>query len=261
MFGGNCDLSMCSTNKKKKIYFASDFHLGSYPKSTSLEREKRLVSWLDEIKEDAAELFLLGDVFDFWFEYKHAVPRGHMRFLGKLAELADSGVKITFFKGNHDMWMFGYLKDELGAEIVSDELIIERNGKTFYLHHGDGLGPGDRSYKLLKKIFRSPFCQWLFARLHPNLGIAIAQKWSKSSRLSSGKVEQFQDESKEWLVAYAKEILKSTPIDFFVFGHRHLPLDIALSENTRYINLGEWMNYNSYAEFDGLNLKLKSWIP
>lgn len=247
-----------------KIYFASDFHLGTPSKEESRDREGRIISWLDFIKKDASELYLMGDIFDFWFEYKQVVPKGYIRFLGKLAELSDAGVKLTFFKGNHDMWMFDYFKEELGATIISDELIIERNDKRIYLHHGDGLGPGDAKYKFLKKIFRSSACQWLFARLHPNLGIGIAKMWSKHSRISSGKIEYFEDENKEWLVSYIKQYRNENAddqqksIDYFVFGHRHLPLTIPL-ENTLYINLGEWINFNTYAVFDGEQLELKVW--
>ncbi len=246
-----------------KIYFASDFHLGTPSEVESREREKRIISWLDFIKRDASELYLIGDIFDFWFEYREVVPKGYIRFLGKLAELSDAGIRLTLFKGNHDMWMFDYFKKELHATIISDELIIERNGKRFYLHHGDGLGPGDTKYKLLKKIFRSNTCQWLFARLHPNLGIGIAKMWSKFSRISSGKIEYFEHEDKEWLVSYIKQYLKvgggnQKPIDYFIFGHRHLPLSIPV-ENTLYVNLGEWMNFNTYAVFDGENLLLEVW--
>ncbi|WP_256011105.1 UDP-2,3-diacylglucosamine diphosphatase [Desertivirga xinjiangensis] len=242
---------------RNKIYFASDFHLGVADYSLSRQREDKVVRWLDSIKNDAAELYLVGDVFDFWFEYKRAVPRGFIRFLGKLSELADAGVKITLFKGNHDMWMFGYLTEEMGIQIVSNELQIELSGKKFYIHHGDGLGPGDAKYKFLKKIFRSKICQWLFARIHPNLGIGIALSWSKQSRIAGMKKESFMGEKQEWLVIYSKEILQKRHIDYFVFGHRHLPLDITLAENSRYINLGEWINYNSYAVFDGEELHLK----
>lgn len=239
-----------------KIYFASDFHFGVPDHTKSREREDLVVSWLEEIRKDAAEIYLIGDVFDFWFEYSAVIPKGFIRFQGKLAELADSGIKITLFKGNHDMWMFDYFVKELGVQIVSDELILERNGKKFYLHHGDGLGPGDSKYKILKKIFRSTFCQWLFARIHPNFGVRIAKKWSKYSRLQNNQKEEFQDLSKEWLVAYCKELLLKEHYDFLIFGHRHLPLDVALGES-RYINLGEWMNFNSYAVFDGENLELR----
>lgn len=157
------------------------------------------------------------------------------------------------------MWMFGYLKQQLGATIITDELVIERNGKTFYLHHGDGLGPGDKKYKLLKKIFRSRLCQWLFARLHPNLGIGIAQRWSAHSRISSGEKEKFESEDKEWLIIFAKSILQQQHVDYFIFGHRHLPLDIELPHGSRYINLGEWINHDTYAVFDGEKLELKKW--
>ncbi|RZA00709.1 MAG: UDP-2,3-diacylglucosamine diphosphatase [Sphingobacteriaceae bacterium] len=239
-----------------KLYFASDFHLGAGGYANSREREGRLVRWLDMIKADAAEVYLMGDIFDFWFEYKSVVPRGYIRFLGKLAELADSGIKLIFFKGNHDMWMFDYFKNELGATIITNELEIERNGKKFYLHHGDGLGPGDKKYKILKKIFRSRICQWLFARLHPNLGVGIANYWSNHSRIASSKnIERINNEQ-EWLVIYSRELLKSNFYNYLIFGHRHLPLDIQLTQDSRYINLGEWVNYNSYAVFDGKDLIL-----
>ena len=242
----------------KKIYFASDFHLGAPSYATSREREALVVAWLDKIKADAAEVFLMGDVFDFWFEYTTVIPKGFVRLQAKIAELTDAGIAVTLFKGNHDMWMFSYFQKELGVNIVSDELVLERNGKKFYLHHGDGLGPGDATYKVLKKFFRSGFCQWLFARLHPNFGMGLASYFSRKSRLANGNKEAFAGEDKEWLVAYAKEVLQHTHYDYFVFGHRHLPLDIQLSATSRYVNLGEWMNYQSYAVFDGEVLTLVS---
>ncbi len=240
-----------------KIYFASDIHLGAGSYESSRQREDRFVRWLDSIKADAAEVFLMGDVFDFWFEYKTVVPKGYIRLLGKLAELTDAGVKLWMFKGNHDMWMFDYFVNEFGATIITNELVIERGGKKFFLHHGDGLGPGDRKYKILKKFFRSKLCQWLFARLHPNLGIGIANRWSQNSRIVNDKKEDRKVYEQEWLVTYSKEVLQTTYYDFLIFGHRHLPLDIPLTDKTRYINLGEWINYNSYAEFDGEELSLK----
>jgi len=244
--------------ERKNIYFASDFHLGVPTYAESREREARLVRWLDQIQDNAAELYLMGDIFDFWFEYATAVPRGYVRFLGKLAELADAGVKITFFKGNHDMWMFGYLKEELGATIISNELVIERGGKRFFLHHGDGLGPGDAKYKFLKKIFRSKLCQWLFARIHPNLGIGIALRWSQNSKSVNSKKEWRKKAEQEWLVVFCKELLQKEHFDYLIFGHRHLPLAIHLGHNSRYINLGEWLSYNTYAVFDGEQLTLKA---
>lgn len=242
---------------RSKLYFASDFHLGVPDHSLSRQREDRIVRWLDEISPDCAELYLIGDIFDFWFEYDTVIPKGFIRLQGKLAQLTDNGIKVVLFKGNHDMWMFDYFTKELGIVIVSDELVFEKNGKKFYLHHGDGLGPGDGKYKILKKIFRSRISQWLFARLHPNFGIGIAQLWSKKSRIANYKAAGFINEKSEWLVSYSKELLKTDHFDYLIFGHRHLPLDIRLNEKSRYINLGEWVHYSSYAEFDGENLKLK----
>lgn len=245
---------------RDKIYFASDFHLGSYPRTQSDLREREIVKWLDHIKHDASELYLVGDIFDFWFEYSTVVPKGYIRFLGKLAELSDLGIKITLFKGNHDMWMFDYLKKEIGVHIIDNELVLNLDGKTCYIHHGDGLGPGDKKYKILKKIFRSSFCQWLFARLHPNLGIGIAQKWSKHSRISNHNEEKFLGEDKEWLIQYAKEILKDKHYDYFVFGHRHFPYEIELGADSKIINLGEWINYHTYAVWDGEKLQMKNYF-
>lgn len=246
---------------RDKIYFASDFHLGVGSKTTSIQRERQLVSWLDHIKHDAKALFLVGDIFDFWFEYSTVVPKGFIRFLGKLAELADLGVEITLFKGNHDMWMFGYLKEQLNARVVDNELILQLDGKIFYIHHGDGLGPGDAKYKFLKAFFRSKVCQWLFARLHPNLGIGIAQRWSRHSRAANLDEERFLGEDREWLLQYAKELLQQEHFDYFIFGHRHLAYDMQLAENSRIINLGEWMHACTYAVWDGKQLELKKWTP
>ncbi len=242
------------------IYFASDFHLGVLPRSSSREREAKIVSWLDSIKDDAKELYLVGDIFDFWFEYRTVVPKGFIRFLGKLSELADRGVKITLFKGNHDMWMFGYLQEELGASIVEDELTLTLDGKTFYIHHGDGLGSGDGKYKLLKRIFRSPLCQWLFARIHPNLGIGIAQKWSRYSRGANEKEERPLEEDREWLIQYAKELLVTTHYDYFIFGHRHFPYEHRIDDHSHIINLGDWIHHFTYAVWDGDTLALKKWM-
>jgi UDP-2,3-diacylglucosamine hydrolase len=246
--------------KGKKIYFASDFHLGAPDAVTSLKREKLLVSWLDEIKHDAQELFLVGDVFDFWFEYKTAVPKGFVRLLGKLAELSDAGISIHYFTGNHDMWVFDYLPKEIGAIIYRHPIEREINGFKFFIGHGDGLGPGDKGYKFIKKVFANPVCQWLFARLHPNFGIRLANFWSGKSRLHTGSSdEKFLGEEKEWLIIYSKEVLQKKQVDYFIFGHRHLPLDIQLTSTSRYINLGEWMNYSSYGVFDGEKMELKSY--
>ena len=240
----------------KNIYFASDFHLGAPNYHQSRKREERIVRWLDLITPTCSELFLMGDVFDFWFEYGKVIPKGFIRIQGKLAQMADAGIKIYFFKGNHDMWVNDYFSKEIGMEVISDELIIERGGKKFYLHHGDGLGPGDQKYKFLRKVFRNPFCQWLFSVLPPRLGMFVASGWSSKSRKISGKKVVFLGDENEWLAIYATEQLQKNHFDYFIFGHRHLPLDIQLSESSRYVNIGEWINYNSYAVFDGQELRL-----
>jgi len=243
---------------KGKIYFASDFHLGVPDKEKSLEREKLIVQWMDEIKKDAAELYLMGDLFDFWFEYRKAIPKGFTRLLGKIAEFCDSGIPVYIFTGNHDMWMFDYLQDELGVTIYRKPVVKEFYGKKFFLAHGDGLGPGDKGYKFIKKVFANPFLQWMFARIHPNTGIGIANFWSKRSRLSNGEKDVWKGEDQEYLVRFVKETLKKEHYDYFIFGHRHLPMQMQIADSW-YINLGEWVNYTSYAVFDGDKLELKNY--
>ena len=241
----------------KKIYFASDFHLGVPALEDSLTREKRVVAWLESIRYDAEEIILLGDVFDFWFEYKHAVPRGYTRLLGKISEITDSGVPIHLFTGNHDMWIFDYLPKECGVQLHREPIVREWNGKRFYIGHGDGLGPGDYGYKFIKKVFASPICQWLFARLHPNFGIGLANFFSKKSRASTGEKDRiFLGNDQEWLAIYAREILQKEHFDYFVFGHRHLPLTISLSENSTYVNIGDWLGHYTYGVFDGNEMKV-----
>jgi UDP-2,3-diacylglucosamine hydrolase len=241
------------------IYFLSDFHLGAPDYENSLVREKKIVSFLDSIKKDASEVYLLGDVFDFWFEYKKVVPKGYVRLLGKLAEFSDAGIKLHYFTGNHDMWVFGYLEKEIGAKIEHGPVTREINGKKFYIAHGDGLGPADFGYKFIKKIFANKICQWLFARIHPNLGIRIAEFWSAKSRIATEDIK-FHGED-EWLIIHARNILQKEHFDYFIFGHRHIPLDYKLSDKSRYINLGEWLTHFSYAVFDGKEVELKYYIP
>ncbi len=243
---------------KGKIYFASDFHLGIDARLTSAERERQVVRWLDLIKKDATEIYLVGDIFDFWFEYATVVPKGYVRLLGKLAELRDSGILIYFFIGNHDMWMFRYFEEELGIPIYRKPIVRKLFGKAFFIGHGDGLGPGDHGYKFLKKVFANPVCQWLFARLHPNFGIGLATFWSRKSREHNRIETEFYGEEKERLLAYANRKLDQQYADYYIFGHRHLPIDYTLKNGkSRYINLGEWMNYNSYAVFDGEDVEIK----
>jgi UDP-2,3-diacylglucosamine hydrolase len=242
----------------KKIYFLSDFHLGVPNHASSLEREKKIVAFLDKVKDSAAMIFVVGDLFDFWFEYRTVVPKGYVRILGKLAELTDNQIPVHFFVGNHDMWMSGYFEKELNIPVLFESKTYEFNGKKMLVGHGDGLGPGDHGYKFIKKVFRNPICQFLFGLLPPFFGISLANFFSKRSRIMTGVTdEQFLGEDKEWLVLYAKEKLKEEHFDFFVFGHRHLPIDLQLKSDSRYINLGDWIKYNSYAEFDGTTIHLK----
>jgi UDP-2,3-diacylglucosamine hydrolase len=231
----------------KAIYFASDFHLGIPDHAGSLERERKIIRWLDEVKHDASQIYLMGDVFDFWFEYTYTVPKYYVRLLGKLAELVDSGIRIDFFTGNHDMWAFDYLSKEIGVHIHRKPIIIEHQGKKLYLGHGDGLGPGDYGYKFIKKLFANRFCQWLFARLHPNFAFGMANYWSRKSRKANPEKEEFLGEANEWLLTYCREIiLKEPTIDLFIFGHRHLPLNLKVNEKSNYFNLGDWFNWCSY---------------
>ncbi len=241
----------------KKIYFASDNHLGAPTTAESRPRERRFVQWLDSIKADAGAIFLLGDLFDFWFEYGTVVPKGFVRVLGKLAELRDSGIPIYFFVGNHDLWMDDYFETELGIPVYRSPLPFQCAGKRFLVGHGDGLGPGDKGYKRMKKVFTNPFCKWLFRWLHPDIGVRLAQYLSVKNKLISGDEDvHFLGEDKEWLVQYCKRKLQTTHYDYFLFGHRHLPMTIKVGENSTYINTGDWIYYFTFAVFDGKELKL-----
>lgn len=244
----------------KKIYFASDFHLGVPTFEISKQRELKILRWLTKIEQNAEAIFLVGDIFDFWFEYKTVVPKGAVRLLGKLAELSDKGIDIHFFVGNHDIWMFDYFPKELGITVHHKALQIKLKGKQFFIAHGDGLGPKDYGYKRLKKIFTNPLCQWLFKWLHPDLGVRLANKSSSASRTVQTEPEYFLGADKEWLLLYSNYKLKQFPnTDYFIFGHRHLPLDILLeNQQSRYLNLGEWFNHCTYVEFDGQALELKA---
>lgn len=242
----------------KNIYFLSDFHLGAPDHAASLAREKKIVRFLSQVKEDAAAIFIVGDLFDFWYEYKKVVPKGFVRILGKMAELTDSGIPLYFFVGNHDMWMSGYFEKELNIPVFYEPQDFEFNNKKFLIGHGDGLGPGDKGYKFLKKIFRNKTFQWLFGILPPYIGMGIAGWSSKSSRAVTGEDDaRFLGEEKEWLISYCKEVIRKKHYDFFIFGHRHLPIDFTLDGGSRYINLGDWIRYYSYAVFDGQHIKLK----
>ncbi len=246
--------------QQKNIYFLSDFHLGTPSHADSLVREKLIVQFLNEIEDKAAEIFIVGDMFDFWYEYKYVVPKGYVRLLGKLAQLSDRGIQLHFFVGNHDMWMTDYLQQELNMPVYFEPKEFSWNGKQFLIGHGDGLGPGDKGYKRLKKVFRNPVCQWAFGILPPQLGMGVANYMSRRSRAKTGSSEEiFLGEDKEWLVQYCKEKLQEKHFDFFIFGHRHLPIDFRLTSNSRYINLGDWISFYTYAVFDGNDIQLLSY--
>lgn len=250
---------MTSTTNKN-IYFLSDFHLGVPDYESSLIREKKIISFLNSIQHNAQEIFIVGDMFDFWYEYKKVIPKGYVRLLGKLAELTDAGIPIHFFIGNHDMWMNGYFEKELNIPVYHEPQIFERNGLKLFIGHGDGLGPGDYGYKFIKKIFRNKFCQFLFGIIHPNWGIGLANYFSQKSREKTGTSdEHFLGEEKEWLVQFCRTTLETEHFDFFIFGHRHYPIDYKLNEKSNYINLGDWINNFSYAVLTNSKLELKKW--
>ncbi|WP_456376846.1 UDP-2,3-diacylglucosamine diphosphatase [Lutibacter sp.] len=243
----------------KKIYFASDQHFGAPTVEQSRIREQKFVKWLDSIKNDAEIVFLLGDLFDFWFEYKKVIPKGFIRVLGKLAELRDSGIQIHFFVGNHDLWMHNYFETELNIPVYHKPKEFVFNNKIFFIGHGDGLGPKDKGYKRMKKVFTNPIAKWFYRWLHPDIGMRLAQYLSIKNKLISGKEDvKFLGEENEWLVQYCKKKLTEKHYDYFVFGHRHLPLEITISENSKYMNTGDWITHFTYGEFDGEELVLKN---
>ncbi len=246
--------------KDKKVYFASDNHLGAPTMEKSLLRERKFVAWLDVVKKDAAAIFLLGDLFDFWFEYKTVVPKGFTRTLGKLAEITDSGVPVFYFVGNHDLWMNGYFEEELNIPVYHKPQQFTFNDSKVFIGHGDGLGPGDLGFKRMKKVFTNPVAKWFFKWLHPDLGVRLAQHLSVRNKLVSGDEDvRFLGEDKEWLVQYCQRKLEQDHYDYFVFGHRHLPLKIDLNEKSRYINLGDWVSFFTYGVFDGGKFTLKEY--
>lgn len=245
---------------KKKTFFASDFHLGIDARLPSRDRERQIVRWLDAIAPEAEALYLVGDLFEFWFEYRTVVPKGFNRFLGKLAELRDEGLPVHIFTGNHDLWMFGYFEEEFGIPVYRNPIQFTLHGKTFFVGHGDGLGPNDRGYKFLKKVFTNRANQWLFRWFHPDLGMRLARLSSQASRDAMPEEERsWLGEDREWLVQYTqRKIDQGIEPDYFVFGHRHLPVDWQLKNGrSRYINLGDWMSFCSYAVFDGEELRLE----
>jgi UDP-2,3-diacylglucosamine hydrolase len=256
-----------SLHAGKRAYFSSDYHLGVPTPAASRAREKRIVEWLESVRADAQVIFLVGDIFDFWFEYNRAVPKGFVRLLGKLAELSDEGIELIIFTGNHDMWMSGYLTEEVCAAIYRNPISFTFDSavgnKEILVGHGDGLGPGDRTYKFLKKVFENRFFQGLFRIVHPDVGMWIATEWSKRSRIANVNKgeERFLGEDNEWLFQYCREVEAAQHHDFYIFGHRHLTLDMQVNPNSRYINLGEWVTQQHFAVFDGSDVELKRFVP
>jgi UDP-2,3-diacylglucosamine hydrolase len=243
-----------------KIYFASDFHLGLPAGLPPVEREKKVVGWLNLVASDAKEIYLLGDVFDFWWEYKLVVPRGFTRFLGTVASITDSGIPIHFFTGNHDMWVGDYLSSECGLIIHITPYITIFNGKKFYLAHGEGLGTKDNGYKILLSIFRNKPLRAMYSALHPSIGIGIGHRWSLNSRLGKGITKEFLGEEKEDLIRYARSVLEKDKIDYFIFGHRHLALTYRMQQESEIVFLGDWIKNGSYAEWDGNALTFKTLV-
>ena len=242
-----------------KIYLLSDFHLGAPNYDASLEREKQVVAFLQSIEDCAAAIFIVGDIFDFWFEYDHVVPKGFVRLLGQIAKLTDKGIPVHVFTGNHDLWMRHYFEEELGCKVYHGPQVFHFNDKACYIVHGDGLGPGDAGYKFIKKIFTNPICKWLFKWVHPDMGVGVANYFSRKSRAKTGNADaQFLGEENEWLICYSKEVLQKQHYDYLIFGHRHFPLDLTIG-NSHYINLGDWIQNFTYASFDGEKMEIDKW--
>lgn len=240
----------------KKIYFASDAHFGSRTFDAPLANERRFVRWLDSIKNDAAAVYLVGDMIDFWYEFKYVVPKGFTRFLGKLGELTDAGIEVHWFTGNHDIWIFDYIGKETGAIIHREPLTCELSGKTFYIAHGDGLGDNSLGFKFIRGIFHNKILQKMFTWIHPRWTIPFGLNWSKHSRKTGDDYAGYLGEDKEHLVLYAKDYLQTNQADFLIFGHRHIMLDLMLTQHSRVVILGDWIKYFSYAVFDGENMWL-----
>ncbi|HHW81197.1 MAG TPA: UDP-2,3-diacylglucosamine diphosphatase [Bacteroidales bacterium] len=242
---------------RNKTYFLSDAHLGSVSHDSSIDVERKLCRWFDAVKHDAKEIYLLGDIFDYWFEYKNVVPRGFTRVLGKFSELTDAGIPIYFFIGNHDIWLTDYLSTECGLIVKRKPVVKNIDGKVFFLAHGDGLGDESWGFRFVRKIYHNKFLRFLYAAIHPRWTMAFASKWSNYSRMSA-EIAPFMGEEKEHLIQFAKEELKRSPeINYFIFGHRHIMLNHPLKDNSNIVILGDWMSYFSYAVFDSKTVELK----
>jgi len=247
----------------KNVYFLSDAHLGSWALQHQRMQERRLVRFLDSIKEKAAAVYLLGDMFDFWYEYKYVVPKGYTRFLGKLSELTDMGVEVHYFTGNHDIWAYGYLERECGVILHKKPLTVEIYGKIFYLAHGDGLGDPSHGFKFIRSVFHNRACQWAFSNIHPRWGVWFGQTWAKHSRMKrvNGEEPAFMGEEREPLIRYTKKYIQyHSNVDYFIYGHRHIEIDLQLTKKARVIVLGDWISQFSYVVYDGDHLFMSQYI-
>ena len=245
------------------MYFLSDAHLGSLAIPHKRTQERRLVRFLDSIKHKAAAIYLLGDMFDFWNEYRYVVPKGYTRFLGKISELTDMGVEVHFFTGNHDLWTYGYLEEECGMIVHRKPVTTEIYGKLFFIAHGDGLGDPDKKFKFLKWMFHNRTCQRLLNAFHPRWGMWLGLNWAKHSRLkhADGKEPPYMGENREHLVLFTKDYIKSHPnIDYFIYGHRHIELDLMLSRKSRMMIIGDWIWQFTYVVYDGEHIFLEEYV-
>lgn len=241
-------------------YFLSDLHLGAPYFPDTKESERRIVAFLESIRHDAETIYLLGDILDYWYEYRYVVPRGFVRFFGKLAELADQGIRIVWMKGNHDIWIYDYLPNELGIEVVDGHLVETIHGKKFYLAHGDGEGKQSRSFRFIRSIFRNKFCQRAFSAIHPRWTVPFAYNWSRHSRMTGEGRGLPDNHLLEGLQAFTKEYhLQHPDIDYFIFGHVHVLSREEIAPGCEMIVLGEWIRTFSYAIFDEKGLELRKW--
>jgi UDP-2,3-diacylglucosamine hydrolase len=246
-------------SEKGLIYFVSDVHLGAPALKNNRERELLFANWLDDIKDNVAELYLMGDIFDYWYEYKKVAPRGFTRILGRIADLTDNGIPVHFFTGNHDIWVFDYLPEETGVILHREPVVAEIKGKKFFLAHGDGLDASDKGYLFLKKVFTNKPMQWLFSRLHPNFAFSVAHKWSATSRLSKTDYQEDFMANQDGMYKFAAGFLENTPVDYFVMGHRHRMTMEKMKGNATFILLGDWISRFSYGVFDGEKFELKKY--
>lgn len=243
----------------KKVYFASDFHFGIPDYATSRKREQVICNWLNSIQHNAQHIFLLGDVFDAWMEYTWVVPKGHVRFLGKLAELSDKGIHIHMFIGNHDVWMRGYFEQELQIPVYKELRQVQINEKKIVMGHGDGVSTLEKKYRIMKAIIHHPVSQWIYRKLHPDWGLALADYFSRLGPKHKYEALTLKPANQEYQMLFANDCLKHTHYDYFIFGHRHIPYQVQLTQNSEILNVGDWLQFNTYAVFDGISMKLEKY--